>query len=1003
MKALPFARIIRNMTETLDVSTRNAQWDKFLAKWPLECLSTMELAQYTQAGNRDVFQNWLEIQTEDLGSVWGGSAFKFGIYSRANKVAKVSGEGLSYSADFAWYTKYGSTPETAWVKIRSIVSEVADAARRGDVQTIEEADLGTIIKWKLAFLYQDRTAPKILPIYAPERLQWLSGETAKLSVSALHQQLMRESAGGNVFQLATQLQERWDGHAATLLTKDQALGWLRAQESLSPAKDPTSKLAAFRDTEGRELALTLDNVTPVIYVSDGDWLDNSVRGRLKALGVSVRSYSAEESRSSSLAANAPSLAVGHRIVHLKVSSLRALELVFNSYMGDGVVAASSKIMSTNVSTFAGIPKMRTLPPLNQILCGPPGTGKTYSTVTKALEILEPEWMTQLAAEPADFEVKRQLMKQRFDTLHAQGRVQFTTFHQSFSYEDFVEGLRAVSDESTGQLRYEVVDGVFKSLCEVAQVRVTQQAVTPLELGNRRVWKMSLGNTLGSDASIYDECVRGGYVLLGYGGGIDFTGCHSRKDVEDRYSVHGIQLEEGNDYRVTSVATFVLKIQIGDLIVVSDGNLKFRAIAEVTSDYEYTTRNTEFDGYAQRRKVKWLRQYSPSLPYSELLSRQFSQMTLYALQPPNLDKEKLQGLLGAGPSSNANFPFSIGQIIGSGYEVLRVSDDLIELRKPSSSNAVLPIPRSLIDALVAYVREGSITVEDIRQKQIFEKVPNAPLEKYLVNGYGNVLAALAQVASQSPTPASQEHSNDARVLVIDEINRGNVSRIFGELITLIEHSKRAGASEALSVVLPYSKEKFSVPGNVYIIGTMNTTDRSLAGIDVALRRRFDFEELMPDPEVLRGVVVKDDATGLQVNVDAMLSAMNERIEALLDREHQLGHAYFMPLRDDPTLECLAQIFRQRVVPLLQEYFFDDWERIALVLNDHRKRKLGREELCFVVEHGRSLQALFGDGLQLPQGRKRWRINSEAFEDLASFAEIESFGEKSAMSGATDVVA
>ena len=259
------------------------------------------------------------------------------------------------------------------------------------------------------------------------------------------------------------------------------------------------------------------------------------------------------------------------------------------------------------------------------------------------------------------------------------------------------------------------------------------------------------------------------------------------------------------------------------------------------------------------------------------------------------------------------------------------------------------------------------------------------------------------ASQSPTPASQEHSNDARVLVIDEINRGNVSRIFGELITLIEHSKRAGASEALSVVLPYSKEKFSVPGNVYIIGTMNTTDRSLAGIDVALRRRFDFEELMPDPEVLRGVVVKDDATGLQVNVDAMLGAMNERIEALLDREHQLGHAYFMPLRDDPTLECLAQIFRQRVVPLLQEYFFDDWERIALVLNDHRKRKVGREELCFVVEHGRSLQVLFGDGLQLPQGRKRWRINSEAFEDLASFAEIESFGEKSAMSGATDVVA
>lgn len=219
-----------------------------------------------------------------------------------------------------------------------------------------------------------------------------------------------------------------------------------------------------------------------------------------------------------------------------------------------------------------------------------------------------------------------------------------------------------------------------------------------------------------------------------------------------------------------------------------------------------------------------------------------------------------------------------------------------------------------------------------------------------------------------------------VLVIDEINRGNVSRIFGELITLLESSKRAGAPEALSVMLPYSKQLFSVPGNVYIIGTMNTTDRSLAGLDVALRRRFDFEELMPEPKTLRGVVVREGS--VSVDVEKLLMAMNERIEALLDREHQLGHAYFMPLLEAPTREMLAQIFKNRVLPLLQEYFFDDWERIAWVLNDHRKSKAQ----SFVQKHGKSLDELFGAANSVQAVDKRWRINPVAFESLRSFAEV-----------------
>jgi hypothetical protein len=165
-----------------------------------------------------------------------------------------------------------------------------------------------------------------------------------------------------------------------------------------------------------------------------------------------------------------------------------------------------------------------------------------------------------------------------------------------------------------------------------------------------------------------------------------------------------------------------------------------------------------------------------------------------------------------------------------------------------------------------------------------------------------------------------------VLIIDEINRGNTSRIFGELITLIESTKRAGQDEAMDVILPYSQERFTVPDNLYIIGTMNTADRSLAIIDTALRRRFDFIEMMPKPELLKDIQIKN------IDIQEMLTIINNRIEALYDREHTIGHAFFMKLKDDPTLPKLAYIFKNNILPLLEEYFFEDWDKIIKVLGN-----------------------------------------------------------------------
>lgn len=164
-----------------------------------------------------------------------------------------------------------------------------------------------------------------------------------------------------------------------------------------------------------------------------------------------------------------------------------------------------------------------------------------------------------------------------------------------------------------------------------------------------------------------------------------------------------------------------------------------------------------------------------------------------------------------------------------------------------------------------------------------------------------------------------------VLIIDEINRGNIAKIFGELITLIEDSRRLGQPDATQVTLPYSRKAFGVPDNLYIVGTMNTADRSIQLLDTALRRRFTFIEVMPDP---RHRLISGDAGG--VDCREMLAAMNRRISALLDREHQIGHTYLLEV--DDTFK-LSDTFRNRIFPLLQEYFFDDWAKIRVVLGNN----------------------------------------------------------------------
>ena len=217
----------------------------------------------------------------------------------------------------------------------------------------------------------------------------------------------------------------------------------------------------------------------------------------------------------------------------------------------------------------------------------------------------------------------------------------------------------------------------------------------------------------------------------------------------------------------------------------------------------------------------------------------------------------------------------------------------------------------------------------------------------------------------------------RVFIIDEINRGNISKIFGELITLIEPSKRIGKPEGMEVMLPYSKKPFGVPDNVYIIGTMNTADRSIATIDTALRRRFFFREMQPDPAVLEGIAVEG------MDIKGMLERMNQRISVLYDREHTIGHAYFLPLRDKADMETLGEIFSNNILPLLQEYFYENYEKIRLVLGDNRKKDKAKQ---FVVARKNDYAKLFGDEELGLDEASSYEINFAAFYDKEAYSSI-----------------
>jgi hypothetical protein len=506
---------------------------------------------------------------------------------------------------------------------------------------------------------------------------------------------------------------------------------------------------------------------------------------------------------------------------------------------------------------------------NLILYGPPGTGKTYETAWEAVRLC----LGEEAAKALQGPEHRSNLMGEYRQLVSDGRVAFVTFHQSMSYEEFVEGLRPETQSEEGQeipgdsidnggFRLKVEEGVFKRFSERARLdKGDAEGAQTLDRSSR-VFKVALGRR-----HVEDDRIRYGLgndlIHLGWGEDIDWSDQRFDEfnEIFSEWRARKNPEASGHDGNIVCTFSFRSDMQVGDYVVVSDGRDRIQAVGRVTGEYFFDS-DAEF--HPHRRQVQWLWRDDDGEERDRFYPNGFRRHSVYKLNQSLVDWDALNEIV--------------------------------------------------------FGEEGTRSSE-----------------------------------------LARDH-----VLIIDEINRANISKVFGELITLLEPDKRIGQPNEIRPLLPYSKKRFGVPSNLHIIGTMNTADRSIALLDTALRRRFRFRELMPDASVL-----PNDVDGIDLR--KLLTSLNERIEYLFDREHQIGHAYFIGCQ---SLADVDAVMRDSVIPLLAEYFYEDWSKIAMVLEGRPAPEEGDFDGYFL--RGRRLVPNGFDGdADGVLARTRWSVK-EAFD-------------------------
>ncbi len=830
-----------------DFQKQYALWDEFLTVWPASRLATMTLDDYTQAGSKDSFTYWIESRLDEMGSIWGGSAFKFGVFSRKSLEARESAENRSYSDTHGWFSSLGATADEAFAKVRGFVVQVATLAAQGDVDCIDAfKDLGEATKWKIAFHYQNRQQPVIVDVFKPAMLAAYTGGTTSQGMAALQKAaLALRPQGVGILEFGRQVWEAWSQKNLAIwklshgnppnftdAERQQYLDGLWAVMHRDTGKEQGKRFAEapvgtlFFLCHGNSPQRIGQFTSEPMPCAKGDgWLQRSYRV-LKPATRTDR-YTAN-SKYWSPQGNTTFWQVGADDLPEFESTL--LKEYFGTDLAELATLAGEPIEAASIGTGLAPPSPVPAQPaasksvatcINRIYYSPPGTGKTYAL----MQLLKSNY-EQAAAMISPEEWRNQIIAEKIAVLK------------------WWEGAAAALYDLGGKAK----------VADIAEHRFIQ-AITAANGSNRNV-RQTLWRTLQNHTVDESTTVK----------------------MKKRLSPAVF------DKAADSVWQFAgdWRDDCADLIALVDQLKRGQQDAGAVQRYSFVT-------------------FHQSYGYEEFVE---------GLRP-----------------------------------VLAGDADAGE---------------------VAYeIRPGAF-------KELCRKARQAPDQRF--------------------------------AMVIDEINRGNISKIFGELITLIEADKRDpldGSAPPVEVVLAYSGEKFSVPANVDIIGTMNTADRSLALLDTALRRRFDFEPLLPDTRAekvpgeknsapLAGLVVTTNV-GL-IDVRLMLERINERIEALYDRDHCIGHAYLTGLArvtDGPQrFDALASTFRQRIVPLLEEYFFEDWRKIRLVLGDNQKTDVASQFVGESNAHEQELTVLFGNdhGLDSYATKRRYSLREGAFGNPAAYIGI-----------------
>ncbi len=535
-------------------------------------------------------------------------------------------------------------------------------------------------------------------------------------------------------------------------------------------------------------------------------------------------------------------------------------------------------------------------PLNTILYGPPGTGKTYNSINKAVEIADPVFMKNTPT--------RSDITKRYKELVDKGRIVFTTFHQSMSYEDFIEGIKPVTNDDNS-ISYDIEPGIFKRICT--------KAALPDQNNFDKAYT-SLTESLSNMAEPLELKTQTGSTF-----GITLNS-------KENLSLHtGIPLVKRATLTKDKLMTFITGIGIpafykGYYQGVIDHMKKEHGLVVglIHNEIDNSMDVSNHDDSDHDKSVTIVSDRGDlfDLAYQQLVT-------------------DIQSRIDRG----SRYMFDTKR--GAQHEAISINaDGSIRIKRLNAKKNAYPVYRErLKDLFIQFPDVENLTIKEhdlFMRKNLLQGASNGPtyiaillrLNKISNSIIGNYSASAVTASITTPNKDKQDSTPPKKtsptnyVLIIDEINRGNVSQIFGELITLIEPDKRAGMKEALEVTLPYSKEWFSVPPNLYIIGTMNTADRSVEALDTALRRRFSFTEMAPDYGLLKGKMVQD------IDMGELLRTINNRIEALLDKDHAIGHSYFLRVLSG---ECsLKDVFFNEIIPLLQEYFYGNYSRIELVL-------------------------------------------------------------------------